>query len=149
MSGKAQKPPAGEPWVWQTRELLRSDAWRSLSINGRRFIDFLLIEHMSKGGRHNGKLMAPRRQLARFGISTHCLSSAITEAERLGLVDCRHGKGRRPSVFVLTWLPMMDGSLPSNRWRTFHNPALSPIGNNGCTSALNSSAVMSAQSAQQ
>ena len=34
-------PAAGEPWVWLTRELLRSDAWRSLGINGRRVVDFL------------------------------------------------------------------------------------------------------------
>ena len=31
-----------------TRELLRNDAWRSLGINERRVVDFLMIEHMSK-----------------------------------------------------------------------------------------------------
>jgi hypothetical protein len=50
MKGNGHRPPAGQPFVWLTREILRSDAWRSLGINGRRFIDFLLIEHMAKGG---------------------------------------------------------------------------------------------------
>ena len=27
-AGKLMKPPQGEPWVWLTRELLASDAWR-------------------------------------------------------------------------------------------------------------------------
>ena len=68
MKGNGHRPPAGEPFIWLTREILRSDAWRSLGINGRRFIDFLLIEHMAKGGQYNGKLKAPRHQLHAFGI---------------------------------------------------------------------------------
>src|SRR5688572_19535116 len=56
------KPPQ-EQFAKMSRDLLRSDAWRSLGINERRVIDFLLIEHMSKGGRENGRLKAPYRQL--------------------------------------------------------------------------------------
>jgi hypothetical protein len=52
----------------------------------RRFIDFLMIEHMSKGGRHNGKLKAPDRQLRAFGIDARYVADAIREAEELGLV---------------------------------------------------------------
>ena len=43
MNGAAQRPPKGEPWCWETRELRASDAWRSAGINARRLIDFLLI----------------------------------------------------------------------------------------------------------
>jgi hypothetical protein len=50
-----------EPFVMLPRELIASDAWRSLGINGRRLIDFLLLEHMGHGGKENGKLKAPRR----------------------------------------------------------------------------------------
>ena len=114
---KAQRPPIGEAWVWLTRELLTSDAWRALGINARRFIEFLMIEHMRHGGKANGLLVAPRRQLERFGVGARHISPAIEEAERLGLVDCKRGIGRRPSSCALTWLPLSDGSAPSNRWR--------------------------------
>ena len=43
---KRNHPPAGEPWVWLTRELLESDAWRGASINARRVVERLIIEHM-------------------------------------------------------------------------------------------------------
>jgi hypothetical protein len=124
MSGRAQKLPVGEPWVWLTRELLRSDAWRSLSINGRRFIDFLLLEHMRHGGRKNGDLIAPQRQLIAFGIGAHFVVGAINETDTIGLVDCMRGRGRRPSVYALTWLPLLNGTLPTNRWRSYRNPLL-------------------------
>ena len=57
MSGKGG-PPKGEPWVWLTRDLLRSQAWRGLGINARRLVDFLLIEYMNHGGKRNGHLLA-------------------------------------------------------------------------------------------
>ena len=56
--------------------LLTSLAWRSLSLNARRFVEFLMIEHMRHGGKANGKLLAPRRQLEQFGIGS-LTSSAL------------------------------------------------------------------------
>jgi hypothetical protein len=109
--------PQGEAFVKLPRSLLESDSWRLLSINARRFLDFLMTEHMRQGGRQNGSLLAPRRQLWDFGISAHFVSGAIEETERAGLVDCKRGVGRRPSQYALTWLPMSDGSAASNRWR--------------------------------
>lgn len=110
MSGKEQ-------FVKLPREVLESAAFDSLGINGFRLLRFLLIEHLRQGGRQNGLLLAPRRQLWNFGISAHSVSGAIDETERAGLVDCKRGVGRRPSQYALTWLPMSDGSAPSNRWR--------------------------------
>jgi hypothetical protein len=115
---KAQRLPTSEAWVRLPRELLTSDAWRALGINERRFVDFLMIEHMRHGGKANGSLLAPRGQLEQFGIGARYISSAIEKTERLGLVDCKRGTGRRPSSYALTWLPLSDGRAPSNRWRT-------------------------------
>jgi hypothetical protein len=123
MSDKTQRPPAGQPWVWLTREVLASDAWRLLGINARRFIDFLLLEHMGKGGRHNGQLKAPHRQLRDFGIAVRFIGDAIRQAEDLGLVDCHRGGLRVATRFGLTWLPGHDGKPPTNRWRTYREPA--------------------------
>ena len=100
----------GEPWVWETRELLASAAWRAQSINCMRLIDFLKIEHMANGGAANGKLKAPRRQLADFGIGEHFISDAINEAEALGLIDVSRGQRRRASTYTLNWLPLHDGT---------------------------------------
>jgi hypothetical protein len=74
-----------------------------------------MIEHLRHGGRGNGLLHAPRRQLEDFGIGSHFVSAAIEEVLSAGLVDCRRGVGRRPSVYALTWLPLSDGTEPSNQ----------------------------------
>jgi hypothetical protein len=112
---KADKAKA-QPFVMLTRELSASHAWRALSINARRFVDFLMLEHMRQGGRRNGRLLAPQRQLIAYGIHANFVGAAIDEVERLGLVDCRRGIGRRPSEYGLTWLPLVDGPA-SNSWR--------------------------------
>jgi hypothetical protein len=119
-------PPKGASWVWLTRELLSSDAWRSLA-NGRRFIDFLVLEHLNNGGKLNGNLKAPRRQLEDFGLGAHQITAAIEEAERSGLVDCKRPGERKANFYALTWLPLHDGTLASDRWRLFRNPALKPL----------------------
>ena len=91
------------------RELLTSDAWRSQGINTVRFIHFLLLEHLRHGGQENGKLKAPRRQLRAFGIGARHVSTAIAEAEKLGLVIC-HKRGMRTATqYRLTWLEGHDG----------------------------------------
>jgi hypothetical protein len=111
-----------EPWIKLFRQVLASDAWRSLGINARRFVDFLMIEHMNKGGKHNGKLRAPFRQLGAFGIGLRLIKDAIAEAEKLGLVDCHRGGMRVATTYALTWLPLHDGTPASDRWRAYQSP---------------------------
>src|SRR5207248_6165897 len=102
-----------------TRELLASAAWRAMGINARRFVDFLLLEHMQHGGRENGHLVAPYQQLEAWGIGARLITGAIQQAVDLGLVVRRRGEGRAPNVYTLTWLPWSDGDgTPSNRWRS-------------------------------
>jgi hypothetical protein len=116
---KAQLAPKGEPFVMLTRSILRSDAWRSLGIGSRRLIDFLMLEHMGKGGKENGKLKAPRQQLHEFGIGAHQVTAAIRKAEEVGLVDCIRGGLRVATAYRLTWLPSHDGAPPTNRWASY------------------------------
>jgi hypothetical protein len=104
--------PKSKAFVKLPLELLISDAWRSFSINTRRFIDFLMIEHMRHGGKANGKLLAPRRQLEEFGIGARYISAAIEEALCSGFVNCRPGGGRQPNLYSLTWLPLGEGIAP-------------------------------------
>jgi hypothetical protein len=100
-------------------DVLESDAWHFLGINARRLIEFLMIENMRHGGKRNGFLLAPREQLEQFGIASRYISAAIEEVERVGLIDCKRGVGQRPSMYTLTWLPLGDGSAPSDRWRSY------------------------------
>lgn len=119
--GKWHRPPKGEPWVWHTRELLSSPAWRAQSVNTRRLIDFLEIEHMNHAGTENGKLKATHDQLRAFGLSANLIRDAIEEAAFLGLL--RYDRGGRwaltnqPSIFRLTFLPDREGYAPTNDWK--------------------------------
>jgi hypothetical protein len=129
VSRKANGAATGESFIKLPRDLVRSDAWRSASINARRFIDFLMLEHMGKGGRENGKLKAPYRQLQAFGIAARFISGAISEAERLGLVECHRGGMRVATTYSLQWLDAngaTDAAGP-NPWRAFCNADLVPL----------------------
>ncbi len=121
------QPPTDQPWVWQSRALRESDAWRSAGINARRFIDFLSLEHMKHGGQANGLLQAPQRQLEEFGIGARYVTEAIHEAEELGLVDGDHRGQRAAATYALTWLPLHDGRPTTDRWQNYHNPGLKPL----------------------
>jgi len=122
--GKAHRMAAGERWTWLTRELLASDAWRSLGVNEFKLIVFLLIQHMKHAGKQNGKLLAPYRLLEEFGVCRRRLAATIRNLEALGLIDCFRGGMRVATNYALTWLPMHDGTPPSNRWRDDRNPNL-------------------------
>jgi hypothetical protein len=108
-----------EPFVKLPRGLIQSDAWRAAGINTRRFLDFLFLEHMAHGGKENGRLKAPYRQLEQFNINARFVSEAIAEAEKLGLVDCHRGGMRVATTYTLNWLPLSDGTEPIERWRNY------------------------------
>ena len=123
-AGRARKlnsPPKGEPWVWLTRELLASAAWRARSINTMRLIEFLLVEHMNHAGTENGNLKATYDQLTAWGLTRSEICAAIDEAGFLGLARFERG-GRwsgtnQPSTYRLTFLADRDSNPPTNEWK--------------------------------
>jgi hypothetical protein len=122
---KKNRPPEGQPWIWLTLEMMKSDAWRSAGINCRRFVDFLLIELMGTAGEGNGNLKAPYEQLEQVGISARLIGAAISQAEYLGLVRCYRGGMRVATTYTLTWLDV--GTEPAtNEWRAHRNRELKP-----------------------
>jgi hypothetical protein len=127
MSADRNRPPSGESWTWQTRDLLASDAWRSLGINGRRLLDFLQLEHMGKAGQKNGLLKAPYRQLEGFGIGQRFVRETINDLEMRGLLACQRNGLRAASTYTLTWLPSHDGAPASDFWRGYRDPTLQPL----------------------
>ena len=121
-AARAHRPPKYEPWVWQTRELIASPAWRHRNINTIRLLDFLMIEHMNHAGTENGNLKATHQQLRAYGLSANSIRNSIEEAVFLGLI--RHVRGGRwagsnqPSSFRITFLPDRDGNPPTNEWKS-------------------------------
>ncbi len=116
MTAPKTKTAPGAQFVRLTRDVLTSAAWRGLGINARRFLDFLMAEHLNHGGQENGKLIAPRLQLEEYGIGARHISGAIEETVEAGLVTVRRGIGKRPSVYTLNWLERHDGTMPPRRW---------------------------------
>lgn len=120
--GKHLKPPKDEPWVWFTRAMLETPSWAALSINGRRAMDRLLLEHMAHAGTENGNLIATHDQFREFGISSSQIRPAIDELVFLGFIRCKRG-GRwagknTPSKYRLTWLGDNVGAAPTNEWQS-------------------------------
>ena len=123
-SGKAasaHRPPKDEPWVWLTRELVSSAAWRSRSINVVRLINFLMVEHMNHAGTENGNLIATYDQLAQWRLTRSRIQPSTVEADFLGLLRIVRGgrwaQSNRPSTYRLTFLPDRNGNPPTNEWK--------------------------------
>ena len=94
----------------------------ALSPNARRFVDFLLIEHMNHAGTENGNLIATYAQLTRAGASRRLIGAAIDECVFLGLVrvEQRGGLsagGKHAARYRLTFYASADGAPPTNEWK--------------------------------
>jgi hypothetical protein len=126
---KRNHPPPGQPWVWLTRELIESEAWRSLSRAARLVIDRVILEHMAHAGTENGNLIVTYDDFEKFGIRRGTLKDAISQAAERGLIvvtekgRASSGPHRWPSKYALGWLPMKDGSAACNRWTHWSCPS--------------------------
>ena len=128
MTKKKPVPVAPVPaWIRMPREVLASDAWRSVGINGRRVIDFLMIELAGTAGTQNGNLKAPYQQLVAFGVGKRYVGAAIRQLETVGLVATRRGGQRVASTYALTWLPMAGTEVALDYWRSYGNPKKRPL----------------------
>lgn len=111
------------PFVWFTRELLDSQAWREMPLAARRIVERVAIEHMSHDGTLNGALIVTYDDFEKFGVRRKSIAPAISKAVALGFLDVTgrgsrsYGIGHRPSTYGITWLPRCDGTPASNRWR--------------------------------
>src|SRR5579863_8868648 len=84
-------PPKDQPWSWYSVEMMRSDAWRDMSVNARRMLDLLEIEHLMHGGYENGNLVMTYDQFVAGGIRREAISATIAELERLGWLEVIRG----------------------------------------------------------
>lgn len=117
-----KSPNRSEQFVKHPRDLIESDAWRSMTINEHRFVERLEIDHLTHAGRENGKLRATYEQLEAFGIGRRLIARTCDSLQQKGIIDATKGGMRIATRYALTWLPLHDGSGPSNRWRTYKSP---------------------------
>ena len=103
-------------------EMLRSPAFRALSLTGHRILARIEIELASHGGRDNGKLPVTFADFEQYGIERHAVGRGIRAVCALGLVELtrrgRSGGGeyRTPNLFRITYLPAY-GKTPTHEWR--------------------------------
>jgi hypothetical protein len=119
------RPPPYESWIWLTRELIESEAWRSMSRAARLVVDRVMIEHMAHAGTENGNLVVTYADFVKFGVRRESLPAAIADAAARGLITITEqgrastGPDRWPSRYVLGWLPLLDGAPALNRWKAW------------------------------
>lgn len=151
---KMNAVPQGQAFVWLTREMVESPAWRVMTGNARLVIDRVCIEHMAHAGGQNGFLPVTYADFERMGIRRGSISKAITEALELGFLEMPR-KGTRgwgeftgqPSHFRLAWLPTKEGEAPTTRWKRLKtmreaeevaNAARKSVANRNSTNEINS-----------
>lgn len=122
MAKKPNGAAPGEQFVKMPRGLMASDAWLSMRGGHLKIISALCEEHMRHGGKDNGRLKAPHRQLAGLGIAPRKVAGLIRDLEKWGLIECQRGGMRTATRYGLTWLPRADGKPPSNAWRDHRAP---------------------------
>jgi hypothetical protein len=123
MSGRSRKRTqiAGQ-FAPRTIEMLRSPAYRALSLSEHRILARLEIELADHGGTGNGKLMATFDDFHRYGIHRHAIAPGLRAAEALGFIvitergRAGNGEWRKPNQFRLTYRHT-DRDEPTNDWQ--------------------------------
>src|SRR5689334_17678696 len=108
---RGKRTQIGGQFAWRLIEMLRSPAYRALSLSGHRILARLEIELAQHGGDDNGKLPTTFDQFAEYGISRRLVAPAIREVVALGFIEVTergragNAEWRRPSVYRLTYRP--------------------------------------------
>jgi hypothetical protein len=103
-------------------EMLRSPAWRTLSLAGHRVFARIEIELADHGGMDNGKLPVTFDQFVAYGVHRQAIAPAIRELVALGFIEVteqgRSGNAdwRRPSKYRITYRHV-DRAPPTHEWR--------------------------------
>jgi hypothetical protein len=118
-------------WTAHRINMLRSPAWRALSLSARRMLDRIEIEHASHGGAENGKLPVTYDDFHLYGMHRHAIAPAIRECVALGFLEVTDpGRGgnaefRKPNLFRLTYLN--TNTSPTNDWERINEDVAKAI----------------------
>jgi hypothetical protein len=104
-------------------EMLESPAWRVASLLCRRVIERIEIELANHAGKENGDLAVTKKNFINYGICDRLVAPAIREAEALGFIRVKRGRGgnadeRQPNRFGLTFVQGRSDNAPATHdWR--------------------------------
>jgi hypothetical protein len=108
----------------RTIEMLESPAYRVMSRSAHMVISRVEIELGHHGGNDNDNLPVTKWDFVAYGIHHHAIAPAVREAEALGFLRVRRGRGgnaehRTPSKFGLTYAHHRNSrrSPPTDEWR--------------------------------
>jgi hypothetical protein len=106
-------------------EMVRSPAWRVLSLSARRVLDRVQVELGDHGGKDSDRLPVSYDDFEKFGIDRHCIGPAIREAMALGFLNITrkgvagNAEHRQVAYYQLTYARNADGIAESHDWRKF------------------------------
>ncbi|MGR9169609.1 hypothetical protein [Rhizobium sp. KDH_Rht_773_N] len=124
MVRKNTQPPKDQGgWIAISRALLESPAYRTLSVNARKALDRLLIEHVGHGRLKNGQLLVTHEQFQAYGVTGEYVADAVEELQYKGLLKSKKGRAgngtAHPTVYTLTIDGTYDGLAATNDWKRF------------------------------
>jgi hypothetical protein len=117
------KRNTSDQFVKRPLAMLKSPAFRALSLTGHRILARIEIEHCAHRGKDNGALPVTHQSFRLFGIDRDAVAPGIREVEALGFTKITqrgiagNAEYRRPNMFRQTYLPA-DGKEPTNEWAT-------------------------------
>lgn len=124
-SGRERKlrSPPDQSWSFLTTEMMESPAWRALSVNARKVVDRLIVEHAHHSGRENGHLIVTHDQFKEYGVTRRLIPEAIRESVYMGFVRIEqkggmsYGGHKHPSRYRLTFYVTKDLAPATNEWK--------------------------------
>jgi len=110
----------GGPFAGRLIEMLKSPAYRVLTLSAHRLLARIEIELYQHGGEDNGKLPVTYDQFVEYGIHRQAIAPAIRLCEAVGLLEVtqrgRAGKWHEPNYYRLTYRPV-GRARPTHEWR--------------------------------
>ena len=119
-------PPVGAAWIWLTRDMLESPAYRALSRAGHQLLARLMVEHCDHAGKENGRLAVSWDAFQAAGLHRSTMAQTLDEVTRLGFVrvvdEGHRGYGTaigRRATYRLTFAGVVgdDSGPPTNDWK--------------------------------
>jgi hypothetical protein len=122
--GRKRRTKIEGQFVSYLREMIESPSYRALSLQARKILRRLEIEHCAHGGAENGRLPCTYNDFVKYGCWREGISRALVEATALGFVQVmsigKRSYGDIPgkaSTYRLTYLPTHDSAAPTHEWR--------------------------------
>ena len=109
------------PFAGRTIKMMKSPAWRLLTLAAHRILDRLEIEIANHGGNDNGETIVTKADLLAFGIHDKAIPPAERLLEALGFITIDRGRAgngshRAPNRFRLTYRPTATGPA-TDEWK--------------------------------